>query len=299
MKTKLLLSAVAAFGVASLQAQTVTITNLTTGEYFNDSDGWSHASDPLWEGQNGWTGTGTGADSVSDVGTYTPGSPANSASGTLGVFLPALPLNTTTPYVQHSFTPMDPGQYDNINVTYTAEWSILDFGGGSVDDTFTFDLRNVGNTASVLAFTMNNVGTGGGFDYTLSSVGSGTVAQFDTTYGALLRMQVDVSGTGYGGTWELLDPTTRGVLDSGTLNGGTLAGGYTASDIGNLRLGWELASGDASDPGNLGIVVNQFEIQSEGEPIPEPGTWAMGALLLSGAAAGWYRRRKAAAKQAA
>ena len=34
-------------------------------------------------------------------------------------------------------------------------------------------------------------------------------------------------------------------------------------------------------------------------PVPEPGTWAMAALLVSGAAATIYRRRKAAKKVAA
>jgi hypothetical protein len=36
-----------------------------------------------------------------------------------------------------------------------------------------------------------------------------------------------------------------------------------------------------------------------GGAVPEPGTWAMAALLLSGAAATIYRRRKAAKKVAA
>lgn len=299
MKTKLLFSAIAALGIASLQAQT-TITNYTTG-FFNSSDGWSSSGDPDWEGQDGWTGTSSGVDSVSEVTGYTPSSPAGNASGTFGVFVDSTPLNTTTPYIERAFTPMNPLDYNNINVTYTAEWSLFDFSGGAgnLDDTFTFDLRNTANTSSILTFTMDNAATGPGYDYTLSSTGTGTNLQIDTTYGALIRMQVDMDGTTYTGTWELLNPTTRAVIDSGALNGGSLAAGFTASDIGVLRLGWDLSSGDPDAPGDVGIIINEFSITSEGEPIPEPGTWAMGALLLSGAAAGWYRRRKAAAKQAA
>lgn len=300
MKTKLLFSTIVALGIASLQAQ-VTNTNYTTG-FFNSSDGWNSAGDPNWEGQDGWTGTGSGVDSVSEVASYTPSVPAGNASGTFGVFIDSLPLNTANPYIERAFTPMNPVDYSNINVSYTAEWTLLDFSGGAggLDDTFTFDLRNTANTASVLTFTMNNAATSPGFDYTLSSTdGAGTALQLDTTYGALIRMQVDMNGTDYTGTWELLDPTTRAVLQSGGLNAGSLATGFTASDIGVLRLGWDLASGDPNAPGDVGIVINEFSITSTGEPIPEPGTWAMGALLLSGAAAGWYRRRKVAAKQAA
>lgn len=303
MKNKFLAALIAAASVTALQAQT-TIVNYSTGGtnvsgytgFFNTADGWSNAGDPLWEGQQGWGGSGTGADSVSQVAGITPSSPANNGSGTLGVFLPALPLNTTTPYLSRTFTPMSTALFNNISLNFVAEWSLLDF-GTTWDDTFTFDLRNTADTASILAFTLNPATAGPGFDYGFSSTGSATVAQFDTTYGALLRMQVDVTGSTYGGTWDLLDGVTRNVLSSGTINSGSLAGGAVASDIGALRLGWQLASGDANDPGALGIVVNEFTFTSTGDPIPEPGTWAVGALLLGGAALTIYRRRKAAGEQ--
>lgn len=300
---KYFLSAATALAVsATLQAQT-TIVNYSTGGtnppasggFFNSGNGWSNVGNPLWEGQQGWTGTGTGADSVSVVVGVTP-SGAGNASGTLGVFLPALPLNTATPYIERSFTPMSTVTFTNIAVSYVAEWSLLNFGGPGQADTFTLDLRAGGSSALTFLLDPNTAGLG--FDYRLSSIGSGSVNQFDTTYGSLLRLQVDIAGTGYSGTWELLDPTLRTVLSSGSLNGGTLAGGFSASDIDSLRLGWQLAGG-TNAPGDLGIVVNEFTISSTGDPIPEPGTWAVGALLLSGVAATIYRRRKARAEKSA
>lgn len=301
---KQFLSAVAAIAcAAAVQAQTTIVNYSTggtnppaTGGFFNSGNGWTSAGDPLWEGQQGWTGSGTGADSVSVVAGVTPPGAGN-ASGTLGVFLPALPLNTTTPYVQRSFTPMSTLDFENITVTYAAEWSILNFGGPGQADTFTFDLRSGGTSA--LTFVLDPTAAGVGFDYRLTTVGSAPVSQFDATFGAVLRLQVDLAGTGYTGGYELLDGVTRAVLSSGSLSGGSLAGGLTASDIDNLRLGWQLASGDPNVPGDLGIVVNEFTISSSGDPIPEPGTWAVGALLLSGAAASIYRRRKVRAEKAA
>jgi len=306
MKKQLLSAAIAATSLVSLQAQT-TIVNYSTGGtnvsgytgFFNTADGWNNSGDPLWQGQQGWGGTSTGADSVSQVAGITPSSPANNGSGTLGVFVPALPLNTTAPYLERTFTPMSTAVFTNISLNFTAEWALLEFGPTPWDDTFTFDLRNAANTASLLTFQLNPAGAGAGFDYEFNSTGSSTISQFDTTYGALIRMQVDVTGSSYTGSYDLINGVTRAVISSGSLTGGTLAGGAVASDIGAFQFGWKLASGDANDPGTLGTVVNEFTFTSTGDPIPEPGTWAVGALLLSGAAASIYRRRKAAANDAA
>lgn len=302
MKKQILAAIIAATSVAGLHAQT-TIVNYSTGGtnvpgytgFFNSADGWNNTGDPFWEGQQGWTGTGAGADSVSVVAGITP-SGAGNASGTLGVFLPALPVPASVA-LNRAFAPMSTALYTNIAVGFTAEWSILDFGGTPPYDQFVFDLRNSAGNASVLSFSLQGPGdtlinTG----YNLDSIGSATVGQLEATYGALLRMQVDLAGTAYTGAWELLDGTTRTVLGSGSLTGGTLAGGFTASDFDLLRLTWN--PGDVDNP-VLGIVVNEFTIISTGDPVPEPGTWAVGALLLSGAAAAAYRRRKAQGDKAA
>ncbi len=301
MKKHILSAVIAAVCAATLQAQT-TIVNYSTGGtnvpgytgFFNSADGWNNVGDPLWQGQKGWTGTSSGADSVSVIAGTTP-SGANDASGTLGVFLPALPLNTTSVTLDRGFTPMSTMFFTNIAVSFVAEWNIIDFSAPTpYNDKFTFDLRNTANTQSLLSFSMQGPAVNPGFDYTLASTGTSTINQLDASYGALVRMQVDLVGTGYSGTLWTVNPTTRALTLIGSLNGGTLNNGLTASDFGSLQVGWDLASGDPNQPGTLGLVVNELTIQSTGDPIPEPGTWAMAAFLVSGAAATIYRRRKAA-----
>lgn len=291
----------------SLEAQILgTNVNYSTGGtnvpgftgFFNSSDGWNNSGDPAWQGQKGWTGSGSGASSVSQVAGTTPSSPAGNGSGTLGVFLPASfpPLNTTNIYLSRIFTPAQLALTNPV-VSFVAEWSILTFGPNE-DDTFVFDLRNATDTASLLSFRMNNQGLVDPLNYNflLSSVGATTNAQFQGVYGGLYRMQVDLSPTGgYSGSYALIDSTTRTNIASFSLNSGTLAGGFTSYDAGSLRLGWELASGDPSAPGDLGIVVNEFTVTSSGQVIPEPGTWAAGAFLAAAAGYVVRRRRKAAA----
>ncbi len=291
MKNLLRTAFVVALGFGPAQAQPVV--NFSTGAtnlpgytgYFNSSDGWNNSGDPLWSGQQGWTGNGQGADSVSVVAGYTPPSPAGNASGTLGVFLPGGGLTSTNIYLERSFTPETPASMPNATVTLVAEWSVLNF-GTATDDTFRFDLRNTANTASLLSFTMNNVGTTAGFDYLVSSTGAGTQAQFETSYGAILRLVVDLSDTNYSGTYQLVDGTTRTNLASFDMKSGTLADGATAYDFGVLRLEWDLASGDPNAPGDLGIVVNEFTVSS----VPEPSTIALLGLAGAGLAIGLRRR---------
>lgn len=300
MNKNLRFAAVAvALSISAAQAQ-VTQTNLTTGAYFNTGAGWTGGGAD-WVGQQSWTGTDAGATAVQVVTGLTPSGAGNN-SGTLGVVIDALPLNSATPYVEKTFTPMDQNFFENINVSFTAEWGILDF-GALEDDTFTFELRNTAGNASALTFLMDPNAALPTYNYNVSSIGSASVNQFDgrwagydaieDEYVNIYRLQVDISGSSYSGSYQLLDPTTRAVLFNGTLNGGTLAGAFSASDIDSLRLGWDLASNDPNAPGDLGIMINEFTITSTGDAIPEPGTWAVGALLVSGAAASIYRRRKA------
>jgi hypothetical protein len=304
MKT-LLLSVILLSSCLSLQAQGLgTNVNYSTGGtnvpgytgFFNSSDGWNNSGDPAWEGQKGWTGTGSGASSVSQVLGTTPSSPAGNGSGTLGVFVPSLPLNTSNIYLSRAFTPASSYALTNTTVSLVAEWEILSFGANE-NDTFTIDLRNASDTSSLLAFTINNQGVSDplSYNFLVSSTGASTLAQFEGTYGGLYRMQIDLTPLGgFSGSYSLIDPVTRANLASFALNPGTLAGGATSYDFGALRLGWELASGDPNAPGDLGIVVNEFTITSTGTVIPEPGTWAAGALLAVAGAYTMRRRRKAA-----
>jgi hypothetical protein len=304
MKTTLL-SVILLTSCLSLQAQVLgTNVNYSTGGtnvpgymgYFNSSDGWNNSGDPAWEGQKGWTGSGSGVSSVSQVAGTTPSSPAGNGSGTLGLFLPSLPLNTPNVYLSRIFPQTGPFALADPTFSFVAEWSILSFGGNE-NDTFTIDLRNASDTASLLNFRINNQGVSDplSYNFLVSSIGSSTIAQFEGTYGGLYRMQVDLSPVGgYSGAFELLDPVTRASLGSFALNSGTLAGGATSYDFGALRLGWELASGDPNAPGDLAIVVNEFTVTSTGIAVPEPGTWAAGAFLALAGAYSMRRRRKEA-----
>jgi len=210
-------------------------------------------------------------------------------------------LNTANPYLERSFAPGGGNvSLTNETVSFIAEWNIIEaFPGASLlDDTFTFDLRNVANTASLLTVVMNNqnLSPGSPFQYTASTLGSANVVQFEGDYGGagggVYRMQIDISGSSYTGSYSLLDGATRAVLGSFALNPGSLATG-SALDFGVIRLGWELASGDPNAPGDLAMVVNEFTVTTSGTVIPEPGTWAAGALLAMAAAYTVRRRRKA------
>lgn len=306
--TTLLLAALAI--AANAQAQLATNVEFSTGGtnvpgftgFFNSADGWNNVGDPAWEGQKSWGGSASGADSVSVITDVTPSSPGGNASGTLGLFLPDLPLNTANVYLERAFTPGDPFLTD-VTVSLVAEWAILPafVGATLLDDTFVFDLRTVDNTASVLTFQMNNVGVSdpGIYDYLVSSVGSTTQTQFETAYGGVgggvLRMQVDLTDTAYSGTFSLLDGATRADLGTFALSSGTLAGGLSALDFGILRLGWNLASNDPEEPGDLYIAVNEFTVTTSGTVIPEPGTWAAAAILGLATVVVMHRRRRASA----
>jgi hypothetical protein len=307
MKSAVIILVIAAI-TASSQAQLATNVEFSTGGtnvpgftgFFNSADGWNNALDPAWQGQQGWTGSGSGADSVSVITDVTPTSPGGNASGTLGLFLPALPLNTANVYLDRAFTPGDPF-LTNVTVSLVAEWTILEVPlATALNDTFIFDLRTADNAASVLTFQMNNVGVSDPliYNYLVSSVGATTEDQFETTYGGLggvvMRMQVDLTGTTFSGTYSALNGATRNVVGGGLLNSGTLAGGFNALDFGVLRLGWNLASNDADLPGDLYIAVNEFTVTTSGTVIPEPGTWATAALLGLATIGVMYRRRRAA-----
>lgn len=288
MKKQIAALAVAAACIASVQAQT-TITNYTTG-FFVDPP-WDPVGDPQWIGQQGWTGAGD-ADSVSNIAGY---SRDGGNSGTLGVFAPSGNVNN----VNRAFTPMDTGTFQNISTTFITEWSLIDFALGGPDDTFVFDLRDGGT--SLLSFTMQ--APGGVFDYTLSSVDAGgTTAQWQLNYDTVYRMQIDLAddGSWTGELFGVTDPSDPVpiIASLGFFTPGTLAAGGVSTDFNNIQIDWILAD-DFNNPGPLGMVVNEVTIISSGELIPEPGTWAVGALLVGGVAASIYRRRKAADKTAA
>ena len=308
----LLFSLTAVACCASLHAGEVTNVLYSTGGtnvpgyngFFNASNGWDSTNDPDWQGQQGWTGTGSGADAVAVIDFYTPTNPAGNASGTLGVFVDNIPLNTSFVFVERTFAPITslygvPFHTNTITASLVAEWSVLSFSNVGLDDTFVIDLRSTNNT-SLLSFSMNRSNTSDPlvYDYLVTSVTDTNRAQFETSYGALIRMQVDIAtNSTFSGFYSLLDPVTRTPIAATNgqtvfnLNPGVLAGGATALDFQSLRLGWSLADG-VNDPGYLGILVNEFTVTSAGRLVPEPGTWAAAALLAVSATIVARRRRR-------
>lgn len=262
---------------ASLQAQTTTITNYSTG-FFTDPP-WDSSGSPPWEGQEGWTGAG-GSDSVSWVFGY---SAPGGASGTLGVFEPV----STPIFVRRDFLPMDTGVYTNISAMFVAEFAILEMDApNGLDDTFVFDLRDAGSSVSLLSFSMQAPASPG-FDYTLSSTdASGLSAQWSLSYDAVYRMEIELAGNLWtGALFGVSDPSgSRDISFLGDFDGGTLANGLEATNLDSLEVSWILDSGDVQDLGTIALVVNEFTVTSTGEVIPEPSTWALllGALLAAG-----------------
>jgi hypothetical protein len=55
---------------------------------------------------------------------------------------------------------------------------------------------------------------------------------------------------------------------------------------------WELSSGDASLPGANYMIITAARVvsQLQSSAIPEPGTWAVAAILLAGATYSLRRR---------
>lgn len=193
-----------------------------------------------------------------------------------------------------SFTPTaiaDP------TVSFFAEFSIIPSLEGApynLDDTFSFDLRNAANSASLLTLEFApgiNVQPN---SYTLQTItdGSTNAPIIDLGYQALFQTTVDLSDAGWTLSLDQINPSTRAVIVSYTnLASGALSTGFNAEDLGTLSLDWDLASGISSEPGSNYILVNQFEVTAINNVIPEPGTWATALLALG--AAYVVRRRKA------
>lgn len=298
MNRFVVVASAAAFGVVTLQAQT-TVVNYSTGGtnvpgsagYFNTGDGWTGGT-AVWEGQTGgvgtagsWTGSGVagGAGGVANEAELTP-SGINDNTGSLGYY--DIPSDATVT-LNRAFAPI---VLNNLGVSFIAEWNLNPLvAPNGWDDSFVFDLRSGG--ASALSLTFQQVGVLNEYDMIAAGSSSSAWQQFrlSDTY----RLQVDIAGTSWSATvYNVTDPTgARTISFNYAIPGGTLAGGFSATDIDNLQFSWLLDSGDPAQLGSLGMFVNEFTVMST--VIPEPATWAVGALLLSGAVSTIYRRRKA------
>lgn len=293
------------------QAQVVTQTNYTT-QNFNTNSGYvrgvgiTATNQPLslrWQGNDPYnSGTDRGlTDFVGIASGYTPFPGTGNSSllqGGYDVFYPIIP-GTNDVRIWDSFAPSSTIYQTPPTVSFFAEWSII--GSSPLNapytnsDTFSFDLRNAANTASLLSLQFTpgiNIQSN---SYTLQTLATGepTGTLIDLGYGSLFQVQVDMTGTSYALSLARLNPTTRAVITNyNNLATGNLSSGYSALDFGTISLDWELASGNSELPGSNYIIANQFQVTTTGTPIPEAGTWAA-SLLLLGIGAGYYRRRRA------
>jgi hypothetical protein len=296
MKKEIFATALALISVASVNAQ-VTEVNYSTGgtnvpgytqffENFTLTDTDDPLAGPYWGGQDGWAQIGDGnADAVGVYIGFTP-SGAGNASGSLGVLFAPEALSSV---VTNGFTPTDPSLFVNdLIVRYVAEWSLITR-LGDTDAAFKLILSDSSLSDGLVFDLLDDGNVPGGFDYRLQA---NTANEFALNYNAVYRMQIDIIGTAWSGElFAVNNPgTTREIVSLGGFVGGSLFNGLSSSDLNLLGVGMYVDDLD-SDP-SLGMVVNEITVTSQ--PIPESGTWAVGALLVSGLAAGIYRRRKAA-----
>ena len=164
-------------------------------------------------------------------------------------------------------------------------------------DTFSFDLRNALNSASLLTLQLTPGINIQPSSYTLQTI-AGTnapISRVDLAYQALFQIQVDMTGSLYNMQLWQINSANRAVITNVSLvTNGSLAAGMTAADFATIGLDWELASGIASEPGSNYLLANQFEVTTTGTPVPEAGTWVAAALLAGLAASYTIRRRRIA-----
>ncbi|MFZ4542401.1 MAG: PEP-CTERM sorting domain-containing protein [Rickettsiales bacterium] len=275
--------------------------NFNTNSGYERGYGIISANQPAgirWEGNDPYDATNnTGeTDVVQRAAGYTPAPLANSSliqgggSASSGI-LPG----TNNVQVWKSFASYTNYQY----IAFKAEWSIIGSSPSEApytnNDTFSFDLRNSANTASLLKLQFTPGINLLPNSYTLQSVVNGSAGApiIDLGYGALFTTEVAMTGisgfTNYSISITRLDPTTRAVITNfANIASGTLSTGLSANDFGTVGIDWLLASGDASLPGSNYILVNNVQV------VPEPSTYALLALAgITGAVVALRRRRQA------
>lgn len=319
LKTTISSAAIALAAIAVAQSQTIaTNTNFSTG-FFNTNNGWVRGTFVTGQNTNDavgqqWQGNDPeneispgvyvgGTDVIQFVTGYTPFGSGSGSSSLIqgGVYAgTGYVPGTTNVQLWRSFSP--DGSLESPTVSFFVEWSLA----GSLDptypqlDTFGFDLRNAANNTDLLTIQLTpgiNILSNA---YTLQTIatGSATDTLLDIPYSALNQMRVDITGSTYNLEYWRINSTTRAVLTNLTLvTGGSLSTGADALDFATIGIDWELTSNDPNDPGSNFLVVNDMNVVTSGTVIPEPGTWAVGILLLSGVAHRLISRRRSAANR--
>jgi hypothetical protein len=323
-RTKLLALCLLIFSVAvPVNAQVQVVTNFTTGG-FNTNAGWIRNDALAYEvpgepetGQNynepvanQWYTDDPyvpGVAPLPDVGatsilkhfdTWTLGTAGGGNNSVLfggyGLADDILP-GTANPSLYRSFSLLPLTE----SVTFSADFGIINSTGSFPNkDRFGFNLLDSTGTISLAQLLFDPASaTGPGLGMLWIS-GSTTNNLGTIAYGALYRMSVAMEATSFDLTFSSLATETNSfgtitnylVTNSFLLvSGGQLANGLTALDFGTAAVNWELLSGDATVAGNNYMILNDVTVLST--VIPEPGTWAVAALLLAGVTTRLWRRR--------
>ncbi len=303
----------------SLNAQTQVVTNFTTGG-FNTNAGWIRNDSLAYEvpgepetGQNyndpvasQWytddpydAGLDVGATSIlKHFDTWTLGTAGGGNNSVLfgGYGLADnIDPGTANPSLYRSFNLLP----DNDSVSFSADFGIINSTGSFPNkDRFGFNLLDSTGTISLAQFLFDPAAAAGpGLGMQWIS-GSTTNVIADIAYASLYRMSVTMQGAAFDLTMSSLQTQTNSfgtitnylVTNSALLvSGGALANGLTALDFGTAAVNWELLSGDSAVAGNNYMILNDVTVLST--VIPEPGTWAVAALLLAGLTTRLWRRR--------
>ena len=305
-------------------------TNVDTGNW-NTNAGW--ATDISIDGQNTnapnsqqWVetdaynaGTGLGGTAfLNVVSGYTPtNAPGNTSllQGGWDLGNGILP-GATNPTVYRSFVPtsLPTGQRDNV-WTF-AQFSIAPPISDTINqDSFGFEIWNgaPGGGGTSLgkfmfgrqyAFDASNTNALG-FAWTLGGVlqttnnNAALTGEWEIFYSANYRFNLAVQSNNLItlslDTLEGASNNYAFVTNTTLIRNGALGGvGSTALDYNTVSINWELANNDFYNPGDNFIIVNNLEVVTT--TVPEPGTWAVGALLLAAVADRIRRRRKAVTK---
>lgn len=218
-------------------------------------------------------------------------------------------------------------QYNDANAVWTFAEFVISGPSASLDpalpdqDAFGFSLWNgapgVGSALAEFKFGRQYMTPAGlantnlnnfvGFAWFLNGVqqdvnnNAALTGDWTIQYNSLNRLNVSIQTNNT--LWVSLDslssaPTNFGalVINTSFITNGALSGGLNWSDYNTVSIDWALANNDPFSPGANFMTVNTIEVVAT--TVPEPGTWAVGALLLGGVAASVYRRRQAAAAKA-
>jgi len=308
--SKILLASVAS-AILPVVAHAGIVTIWDTG-YFNSADGYVSGSSltdmpntapapdqfKTTDGYNGITGTGDNS-ALDFVSGTTFGGGLGSGSGNNSVLFGGAVWGTgpgiTNQAIYRNFS-MLPGLPAGSPVTFSIDYRYISYTNSTYDN-WSFDLRNAAGTTSLLNIFIDTQSQPDVVSVFANGVGIGSYTNYaggGATNGALMN----VSATLLGNTWTVglaaMDTVTDGfgdvtafVTNAATIKTGTLLSG-TAADFESVYLSWLLTGGNINNYGENYLVINQMSVVAE---VPEPGTWAAGALLVCGLAYGIYRRR--------